>query len=106
MPDTESEELIIHGVTNDGRTFRPSDWAQRLACVFSSIGEDNRMCYSPYVQPVRIDGLPCVVVSKRMQQDDPASYGFLLAFARDNALKLSEGRRQFWRETGGQTAAQ
>ena len=100
-----SEELIIHGVTQDGRTFRPSDWAERLACVFSSIGKDNRTRYSQYVQPVRIDGVRCVVVCKRMEKDDPASYGFLLAFARDNALKTSEGRRRFWREAEGQTAA-
>jgi hypothetical protein len=40
-----------------------------------------------------------------MEKDDPASYGFLLAFAGDNALKTSEGRRRFWRKAEGQTAA-
>jgi len=33
QPDTK--EVFIQGITHDGRTFRPSDWAERLAGVMS-----------------------------------------------------------------------
>ena len=33
----KSNEVIILGVTQSGQTFRPSDWAERLAGVMSSI---------------------------------------------------------------------
>ena len=35
MDFENSKELFIQGVTLDGKTFRPSDWAERLAGVMS-----------------------------------------------------------------------
>ena len=29
-------EVFIQGITHEGKTFRPSDWAERLAGVMSS----------------------------------------------------------------------
>ena len=36
MTAHKPREVFIHGVTRDGRTFRPSDWAERLAGAMSS----------------------------------------------------------------------
>ncbi|TMG81457.1 MAG: DUF3579 domain-containing protein, partial [Betaproteobacteria bacterium] len=30
MPDAQAAELVIQGLTLDGKAFRPSDWAERL----------------------------------------------------------------------------
>ena len=36
MPDAPaSQEVFIRGITREGRTFRPSDWAERLAGVMA-----------------------------------------------------------------------
>ena len=35
MVPTLSKEVFIQGLTLDGKTFRPSDWAERLAGVMS-----------------------------------------------------------------------
>ena len=32
-----AKQIFIQGITKDGKTFRPSDWAERLAGVMSSI---------------------------------------------------------------------
>ena len=93
MPDTESTEIIIQGLTSSGKAFRPSDWAERLCGVFSTFGKDHRMNYSPYVRPLTIDNVKSVVVEKRFQEIDPRSYNFLLSFAKDNGLLVIEGRR-------------
>ncbi len=83
-------EIIIQGVTKSGKTFRPSDWAERLSGVMSTLGADNRLNYSPYVKPMTVDGVKCVWVSKKLQEVDPRAYNFLLGFARDNELQVVE----------------
>ena len=86
-----SQDVIIKGVTKAGKPFRPSDWAERLSSVLSSFGADNRMSYSPYVRPVTLDGVKCVVVDKKLEQVEPQGYRFLIGFAQDNDLQLEDG---------------
>jgi len=93
MPDTESTEIVIQGLTSSGKPFRPSDWAERLCGVFSTFGKDHRMSYSPYVRPLTIDNVKSVVVEKKFQEIEPRAYSFLLSFAKDNDLRVIEGRR-------------
>lgn len=93
MPDTQPTEIIIQGLTSAGRAFRPSDWAERLSGVFSTFGRDHRMSYSPYVRPVTIDGVKCVVVDNKLQEAEPKAFAFLMGFAKDNGLQVLEGRR-------------
>lgn len=83
--------MIIKGVTTAGRKFRPSDWAERLSSVMSTFGADNRVSYSPYVRPVTIDGINCVIVSKKLQEVDQRAYQFVMGFAQDNELTVLDG---------------
>src|SRR5256885_3845148 len=83
-------EFVIQGVTLDGNAFRPSDWAERLCGVMSAFGGDHRMQYSPYVHPVTASGVRCVVVDVRLEEIEPMAYRFLLAFAKDNDLKVRD----------------
>jgi hypothetical protein len=85
-------ELVILGLTLDGQPFRPSDWAERLCGVMSAFGGDHRMQYSPYVHPVSSNGVRCVVVDVRLEQIEPMAYRFLVSFAKDNELKVRDGR--------------
>jgi hypothetical protein len=90
MPN--QEELVIRGLTNAGKKFRPSDWAERLCGVFAAIRPDNRTCYSPYISPITREGLYCVVVKRQLEEADPMAFRFLMDFARDNDLQVVEGR--------------
>jgi hypothetical protein len=92
MPGQEIVELVIQGVTHDGKPFRPSDWAERLCGVMAAFGGDHRMQYSPYVHPVTAAGVRCVVVDLRLEEVEPMAYRFLLSFAKDNELKTRDGR--------------
>jgi len=99
----ESYEVVIRGVTRDGRTFRPSDWAERLCGVLSVFGAEKRMEYSPYIQPITSAGVKCVVVDKRLEEVEPMAFKFLLSFASDNELEVRPGRigRRDGSEPGG-----
>lgn len=93
MSIVADEEIVILGVTRAGKTFRPSDWAERLAGIYSKFGPDNRMNYSILVQPVLRDGMRCVVIRRALEQVDPQTFLFLMHFAQDNNLEIAEGRR-------------
>ena len=87
-----SPEIVIQGVTESGQQFRPSDWAERLCGMMSVFGEDSRLSYSPYLKPIMAGGIRCVVVDIRLEEVEPMAYRFLLSFAKDNELKVRDGR--------------
>ena len=92
MADVPVFEFVIQGITLDGKAFRPSDWAERLCGVMAAFGGDHRMQYSPFVHPITVDGVRCVVVDRRLEQIEPMAYRFLVNFAKDNELQVREGR--------------
>lgn len=80
------QRLVIQGVTPNGRAFRPSDWAERLCGIMSTFGGDHQMRYSPFVRPMMLDGVRCVLVEPSLADIEPRAYRFLLDFANDNEL--------------------
>lgn len=93
------DEVVITGVTLDGRRFRPSDWAERLCGVLSVFGAEKRMEYSPYVQPITVSGVKSVVVNRKLEAVEPMAFKFLMSFAQDNELQVRPGRGESRRET-------
>lgn len=90
--------IVIRGVTVKGHAFRPSDWAERLCGVMScyrpggiATGRDAYIGYSPYVRPVTIAAVKCVIVDERLQDIEPMALKFVLNFAKDNELAVEEG---------------
>lgn len=82
-------DAVLWGITTAGRTFRPSDWAERLAGLTSAFGADQRIVYSPLVCPVDVRGVRALIVSHALSDLEPRLYQFLINFARDNELVLA-----------------
>lgn len=89
-------DFIIQGMTQAGRQFRPSDWADRLCGIMGRFQPDGahhsdmHLRYSPYVTPAFIEGARSVLVDARIHQLEPLAYLFLRDFARDNDLRVIE----------------
>lgn len=90
-------EVFIQGVTLDGKTFRPSDWAERLAGAMSSFrpgGVPTRpgahIGYSPLCVPRVVNGVKCVIVSEALKSVEPMAWDFVMNFASDNHLQVVE----------------
>ena len=90
-------ELFIQGLTLDGKTFRPSDWAERLAGAMSCFrpeGSAGGMAafigYSPYCVPTTLNGVKCVVVNEALRDIEIMAWDFVMNFARDNQLQVAE----------------
>jgi len=93
-------QYTIQGLTLEGRTFRPSDWAERLAgamsCFRPGMGSGGAggiaayIGYSPYCVPQVVEGVKCVIVSEALQGIEPMAWDFVMNFARDNQLRVLE----------------
>ena len=95
MVSPNAKEIFIQGITQDGRTFRPSDWAERLAGVMCSFRPGgavpgSHLSYSPWCIPTVVNGVKCVVVSRALRDYDPMAWDFVINFARDNNLQTAE----------------
>lgn len=89
-------DVFIQGLTHDGRRFRPSDWAERLAGVMAqfrpggALARGGHISYSPWCIPKVIDGVKCVVVKPALREHEPMAWDFVMGFARDNNLQTYE----------------
>lgn len=89
-----TRQFIIQGITNDGKQFRPSDWADRLCGVMSCFrppgyaGPNAHLQYSPFVRPSMLNGVRSVVVDEALREIEPLAYHFVLSFAKDNNLQI------------------
>ena len=95
MISPTAKEIFIQGITKDGRTFRPSDWAERLAGVMCSFRPGgaypgSHLSYSPWCIPTTINGVKCVIVNRELRDAEPMAWDFCVNFARDNDLQVAE----------------
>ncbi|MBM3386925.1 MAG: DUF3579 domain-containing protein [Betaproteobacteria bacterium] len=95
MVSNTAKEVFIQGITQDGRTFRPSDWAERLAGVMSQFRPGgsrpgSHLSYSPWCIPTTMGSVKCVVVSRELQACEPMAWHFVMNFAKDNGLQVVE----------------
>ena len=89
----KSEEWLILGITPEGRTFRPSDWVERLCGALASYDQTGRWVYSEYAQPVIHEGQMGIRLQSTLQNINPIAYQFFMDFALDNRLKISSTRK-------------
>lgn len=88
MAETNDKTIIIEGITSQGKTFRPSDWAERMSGTLASF-KNSRIHYSPLLQPsVNSEGYQCVLLDPKLKESSPQVYQSILDFARNNNLKI------------------
>ena len=95
MVSNSAKEVFIQGITLDGKTFRPSDWADRLCGVMSPFRPGgarpgSHLNYSPWCVPTVVNGIKCVVVNAQLRDSDPMAWDFVINFAKDNQLQTVE----------------
>lgn len=95
MAETIPTEFFIQGVTSNGKTFRPSDWSERLCGVMSGFGPGKRgpnarLQYSVYVRPTLLGNVKTVILDSRLRDIEPMAFDFVMNFAKDNDLLVTE----------------
>lgn len=94
---TKPREVFIQGITKQGKAFRPSDWAERLAGAMSCFRPGGaarnpgaHIGYSPYCVPTSMGNIKCVVVNEALRDLEPMAWDFVMNFAKDNDLQVVE----------------
>jgi len=95
MVSSTAKEVFIQGITREGKAFRPSDWAERLAGVMSQfrpggVRPGSHLSYSPWCLPTSVGGVKCVVVHPDLRAAEPMAWEFCMNFAKDNELQVFE----------------
>jgi len=80
---------LVEGTMQNGRTFRPSDWVDRVSGVLAKFGADHRLRYGA-VRPCYVKGKKCLLVQKTLEHDDPVAFEYVSAFVRTNGLRMHD----------------
>lgn len=86
----ENREIIIEGLTQNGKPFRPSDWVDRMCSTYATFGPDRRLRYSPYLKPRLVNGVRCLAVNLQLKDINPEGYAQLMHFAEENRLVVRD----------------
>lgn len=84
------KKIVIEGITQNGRKFRPSDWAERMSGALSTFGRDQRIRYSPLLRPMTINGVKCVTVDPKLKESHPEMYTYIMHWVDANHLNTFE----------------
>lgn len=88
MSTDKPKQIVIEGVTSQGKQFRPSDWAERMSENMASF-KNSRIHYSPMLVPsVTQEGYKCVLLDPKLKDSSPQVYQAILDFAKANNLKI------------------
>lgn len=88
MAKSDKKTIIIEGRTDQGKTFRPSDWAERMSGSLASF-KNSRIHYSPLLQPsVNSEGYHCVLLDPKLKESSPQLYQSIIEFAKTNNLRI------------------
>lgn len=88
-PKKKKRKIIIEGITEEGKVFRPRDWAERVSGNLSTF-KNHRIYYSPLLIPSYKGGNRCIVLDPELKETNPTLYEHILDFAKDNNLKMGE----------------
>ena len=85
--DNEKDKkcIGIEGVTQEGETFHPRDWAERVSGSLSTF-RNRRIIYSPLLRPAVKNGNKCIIVDDELKDSHPALYQSIIEFAKKNNL--------------------
>ena len=84
------KKIIIEGITENGRTFRPSDWAERMSGALSTFGRDQRIHYSHLLRPMTINGVKCVSIDPQLKDVYPEMFSYIMQWVHMNHLHVVE----------------
>ena len=90
LASEDVKRIIIEGITENGRKFRPSDWAERMSGALSTFGRDQRIQYSPLLQPMTVNGIKCVSIDPQLKDSFPEMFAYIMRWVDTNRLKVVE----------------
>lgn len=80
--------FFILGFTREGKKFRPSDWAERIASLFGHFDSGRRLKYNPRVMPTLRAGAYGLFIASSLANLEPAAFQYVMEFAENFQLQI------------------
>ena len=80
--------IIIVGKTKDGHRFRPTNWNERLANIYSEMDEYGRGVYNRNITPCIIDGVTCLLIRIELEKSNNEGWNHIIGFCIENNLLI------------------
>ncbi len=87
------ENPVVSSVMVNDDVFNPAVWIESLASILASFLADPRLRYEHGVQPNVVDGEISLLVANWLESTDPASYAYVMEFAKANQVRILQDRR-------------
>lgn len=87
------ENPVVSSVMVNDDAFNPAIWIESLASILASFLADPRLRYEHGVQPNVVDGEISLLVANWLESTDPASYDYVMEFAKANQVRILQDRR-------------
>ncbi len=91
--------IFVKGQTDDGRKFRPSDWADRLLGCISVYAREETEQFHQLADTICLtqrDGIRGVLIDRKMAEIEPMMFRFVNNFAASNKLVIEELGEEEW----------
>ena len=82
--------LLVKGINQAGRKFRPSDWVERLAGCGAVFDSRRRLSWHSGLRPAYIDKVKCLLVDTELEQQAPSIWRYVMEFINRNGLQVTE----------------
>jgi hypothetical protein len=91
------KQVFLHGRNNSNRVLYPGHYverqdfsAERLVGAALRRGPNARLQYSVYVRPTLLGNVKTVILDSRLRDIEPMAFDFVMNFAKDNDLLVTE----------------
>lgn len=84
------KEILIKPITQDGKKFRPSDWADRLYYALADYDHQGKPVFNPLVCLKQEKDFKCFSINPTLEDVEPMTYEFLVDFANSNELTITD----------------
>ena len=85
--------MVIHGVTREGKLFRPRNWAERILGSVCKIGKNGKPdFFSQYISMKYDNENNCksLIVHEELEHENLPVYEFIVQFMTDNNLRVTD----------------
>jgi Protein of unknown function (DUF3579) len=80
LSNPQARSWIIFGKTTDDKTFRPSNWADRLCELGATFDDRGLFSYSKHLHPVHCKEVPAVRVNRTLMSEQPGIWKQVVFF--------------------------
>lgn len=87
LSNPQARSWIIYGKTTDNKTFRPSNWVDRLCELGARFDDRGLFSYSDDLRPIHSEDVPAVRLNRALMLEQPSVWNQVVFFVGLHCLR-------------------